>query len=60
MESPFTMGFQNEKLLVQMLKVMEVKDLKASINGLFRSGNVTRVHLCAYLKSPASVDYFRT
>jgi hypothetical protein len=54
------MGFLNEKLLLQMLKTMEVKDLKVNINGLFRSGNVSRVHLCVYLKSPGAVDYFTT
>lgn len=60
MESPLTLGFQNEKLMLQMLKTMEVKDLKESVNGLFKSGNVARVHLSAYLKSPEAVEFFRT
>ncbi len=42
-----------------MLMTMEPKDLKESINGLFKSGNVARVHLCAYLKSPEAVEFFR-
>jgi hypothetical protein len=55
MDSPLTLGFLNERFMVTMLRVMEVKDLKEGVNGLFRSGNVPRVHLCSYLRSSEAV-----
>ena len=52
------MGFQHEKLLVEMLKVLDLQDLKASISGVFKHGTVSTVQLCSTLTSPEEINWF--